>query len=110
MLSWDESSSYVNLYDPANNQFNIILKTKQNQQPGCIRLLKNQFIFSIQRFTATSKILDLSSASLNWIPMSCTKAHQHDFGFAVLNDCVYVVNYTNILIIYLYIIYSNTSF
>jgi len=104
MLSWDEENSYVNLYDPENNQFKIILSSRKYHQPGCITLLKNQFVFSVQCFTATSQILDLSSETLSWIPMGRTKSN--DFGLAELNDCAYVVSYTNILIIYIYNIYT----
>jgi len=102
MISCDEIYCNVHSYDPANNQFNIILKTRQDYVPGRILLLKNQFVFSVQRFTTTSKILDLSSTAHGWVSIPRLKTSQYDFGFAVLNDCVYFVSYTNILIIYIF--------
>jgi len=73
MISWANSKSYFYWYDPANKKRNILLKTSQYYPPGNIKLIKDQFVFSIQYYAANNEILDLYSPEPGWIPSVALK-------------------------------------
>jgi kelch-like protein 2/3 len=109
LLSLDLPMEHALLYyDPNNN----ILKNAppmskrfmHDVYPCALVLLKEHFLFAVGNiFTSKSVLmLDLSLQSPCWIPIVNMLVNRTNIGVGVIDDKIYAVSYTNVLLILYY--------
>jgi len=94
----------INWYDPATNSWKISIGVHECHRPIGLVTVTSQFVFSLGGFylqnSRSVEMLDLFSYSPCWMPMPDMLVCRFNLGVGVLNNCIYVVSITRILLIY----------
>lgn len=98
-------NSGVHWYDPTTTLWQI---APLMSVIGPLALIKEHIIVSfgndfVPNATRSVFMLDLSLQSPCWVNSADMLVKRRNIGVGVLNDCIYVVSYTNILLILYFI-------
>jgi len=91
------------LYEPITQLRKNGPVMKNCRMAAGIGVIKNTFVFvmgGVNQFSSKSvMMLDVSSQSPSWVPIVDMLVSRNGLGVGVLDDCIYAVSYTNILLI-----------
>jgi len=96
----------IKWYDPKTYAWKITFEVDECHRPIGLVTVISQFLFSLGSFyvpdSRSVEMLDLFSHSPCWMPMPDMLVCRFNLGVGVLNNCIYVVSITTILLIYCY--------
>lgn len=96
-------SPVLNWYYPDIGVWQMAPKINKFFEPSALAVLRSEYIFALNNYSRSVKILNINSKSLSWTSTNMLVSRQR-FGVGVLNDCLYAVSYANILLIKSYFI------
>lgn len=103
MLSYSRTidNMYVtNWYYPAINVWQIAPKIEKCHQPSLLAVVRNQYIFALGNYSRSVQILDFTSQSPCWESVADMLVSRERVGVGVLDNCLYVVSCTNIILFF----------
>lgn len=109
MFNWSDKlpKCYTEWYDPATNLQSSAPEMNDCRRKAGVGVIRDQFVFVMGGVNSSSSqsvnMLDVSSPSPCWVPMVNMLVSRAYLGVGVLNDCIYAVSYTNIILILNYI-------
>jgi len=105
---------YIEWYDPSTNLRENASGMNDSRVTAGVGVIKDQFVFVVggvnQSSSQSVSMLDVSLQLPCWVPMVDMLVSRHQLGVAILDDCIYAVSYTSILLIlyYKYILFCNS--
>lgn len=105
VLGWSGSmkKSSLNWYDIETDKWQCVLSMREGCRPSHLASIAEQFIFAVGSYKSKShsvQMLDLSSQTPYWVRMPDMLVGRTHFRVCVLGNCVYVVSYTRLVILY----------
>lgn len=95
------NSCYTSWYDPATKLLHKTTEMSMSYGLCALALIKEHLVFALGNSYKNSRsieMLDLSSQSPCWISVVNMLVERNYFGVGVIDDCIYAVSYTNILL------------
>lgn len=91
-------------YDPTTKLRKLAPDMKSSRKTAGLGVIRDQFVFVVGGVNESSSpsvnMLDLYSRSACWVPMPDMLVSREHLGVGVLDDYLYVVSYTNMLLFY----------
>jgi len=108
MFYWSDKlpKTYTEWYDPATNIRKSAPEMNDCRRKAGVGVIRNQFVFVMGGMNSSSSksvsMLDVSSPSPCGIPMVNMLVSRVYLGVGILDDYMYAVSFTNILLILYY--------
>lgn len=94
----------TNWYDPTTNLLQTPLKMSKGYSLSAIALIKEHYVIALSDECGSRAVemLDLSSTKPCWVSMDEMLVSREGLGVGVIDNCLYAVSISSILLIYYY--------